>query len=92
MLLSGEEIAEEESLFHPAKRKAGAKDAECQRISQVFIYSNFLETVHPSQNGIFLCCFFFGNEGIQDTVMVQCSPQGIYFILYLKRTRHLFLF
>ncbi|KAL9984999.1 hypothetical protein ACROYT_G007350 [Oculina patagonica] len=34
--------ADQESLFHPTKRKIGAKDVECQRISQVgMIFYNF---------------------------------------------------
>lgn len=37
LLVSDEDITDEESLFHPARRKSGAKDVECQRISQVFI-------------------------------------------------------
>lgn len=32
---SDKEVAGRESLFHPARRKAGARAAECQRISQV---------------------------------------------------------
>lgn len=32
---SDKEVPWRESLFHPARRKAGARAAECQRISQV---------------------------------------------------------
>lgn len=38
---SDKEVPSRESLFHPARRKAGARAAECQRISQVLnIYIN----------------------------------------------------
>lgn len=37
-----DETADQESLFHPARRKIGAKDVECQRIAQVgMIFYNF---------------------------------------------------
>ena len=40
-LFSDEEINDEESLFHPARRKGGARDVECQRISQVLKATSF---------------------------------------------------
>lgn len=38
----GDETTDQESLFHPSRKKIGAKDVECQRISQVgMIFYNF---------------------------------------------------
>lgn len=36
----GPNATDVETLFHPVRRKVGAKDVECQRISQVIIQNN----------------------------------------------------